>query len=133
MTQSKLDELRAQMEQIVKLNPAKAFDVYERQIAIFEDELREAAVRVKSEIAFSELDPQLATVCFNQEHAFMGADYRLCWEAVSDGGVWALFVLNQKSGGKRLLLDCPGPMKQLLASKLSLFANKIAAQFNQLS
>lgn len=127
---STLEELRAKAAQIMRENPAPASVPEDRQIILFEDELREASVLVNAAISFSELDTSLHDHLFNSQYGFIGAHYLLSWEPVKAGAsAWALMVQNQKSTGKRRLLDCPAEMKQVIVPKLSIFAMKIAAQF----
>lgn len=127
---STLEELRAKAAQIMRENPAPASVPEDRQIILFEDELREANVLINAAISFSELDPTLHDHLFNSQHGFTGALYLLSWEPIKAGAsAWALMVQNQKSSGKRRLLDCPLEMKQVIVPMLSTFAMKIAAQF----
>lgn len=125
MNDPKLEALRAQVSQIMRENPAPKASASDRVIALFEDDLREAALRIVCEISFSELDEALGAICFNQQHEFYGRDYRLLWQESSANAPWSLYVLNQKSGGKRRLLDCPDSMKIALCPHLSLFGAKI--------
>lgn len=121
-----LANLREQMQQIVKTNPAPAFNPVDRDIVLFEDDLREAEVVTQACIAFSELAPELESHLFNSDHKFYGRDYQLSWRRFSENGPWTLVVLNTKSTGKRRLLDCPQEMKQQISPFLSVFAQKIA-------
>lgn len=121
-----LANLREQMQQIVKANPAPAFNAIDRDIALFEDDLREAEIVTNASIAFGELNSELNDFLFNADHQFYGRDYQLCWQRHSENGVWTLLVLNTKSSGKRRLLDCPNVMKEQLSPYLDVFARKMA-------
>lgn len=129
--ESTLDNLRAQMQQIVKTNPAPAFNATDRDISLFEDDLREAEVTTPASIAFSELSADLTDYLFNADHQFYGRDYQLSWQRQSENGFWTLMVLNTKSSGKRRLIECPELMKQQVGPFLQVFAQKIADSFNR--
>jgi len=121
-----LIELKEKMNQIIKDNPAKAQSKIDREIFMFEEELRELGLSFEVDANFNELDSSLGQHVFNSTHGFIGQDYCLKWTKNPQTSVWYLVVLNNKSNGQKGLIDCPDEMKVKLLSTFSVFASKIA-------
>ena len=119
-------ELKEKMNQIIKDNPAKAQSKIDREIFLFEEELRELGLSFEVEANFNELDTTLGEYVFNSNHGFLGIDYCLKWIKNDKSQSWSLVVLNNKSKGQKSLVDCPDEMKEKLLSTFSVFATKIA-------
>ncbi len=119
--------LKEKINQIVKDNPAPSMSKIDKEIFLFEEELRELGLTMIVEANISELDQNLADHVFNQQHNFIGKDYLLKWDIrVKNNSTWGLLVLNQKSQGQKSLLECPNEMKEKLIPLFSVFAQKIA-------
>ncbi len=124
-----LESLRQQMAQVIHDNPAPKMTRADREIALFEDELRESGLNFRVEMAFSELDLSLESIIFNAEHEFEGRDYLLIWDKLpATSKAYHLLVQNQKSSGCRRLLECPEAMKNHLLAFLHAFAVKISSK-----
>ena len=124
-----LEFLRQQMAKVIHDNPAPKMTREEREISLFEDELRESGLNFRVEMAFSELDPALESVVFNTEHGFEGRDYLLIWDkSPASGKTYHLLVQNQKSSGCRRLIECPEAMKNHLLGFLHTFVVKISSK-----
>tara|TARA_R110000868_G_scaffold61524_1_gene186930 strand:- start:43000 stop:43407 length:408 start_codon:yes stop_codon:yes gene_type:complete len=124
-----LDFLRQQMAKVIHDNPAPKMNREDREIALFEDELRESGLNFRVEMAFSELDSSLESVVFNTEHGFAGRDYLLIWDKqLASAKAYHLLVQNQKTSGCRRLLECPDSMKNQLLGFLHTFAVKISSK-----
>lgn len=121
-----LIELKEKMNQIINDNPAKAHSKLDREIFMFEDELRELGLSFEVDANFNELDSSLGPVVFNSTHGFIGQDYCLKWVKNPKNLVWSLVVSNTKSSGQKALIDCPDEMKVLLKPTFGVFASKIA-------
>ncbi len=123
--------LKEKINQIVKDNPAQAMSKSDKDIFLFEEELRELGLTFPIETSFTQLDESLESHLFNQQHQFSGKDYLLKWDIrVKSNSTWGLLVLNQKSQGQKSLLECPQEMKEKLIPLLPVFAKKIAIILN---
>lgn len=120
-----LSLLQEKMNQIINDNPAKAHSKQDRDIFLFEDELRELGLSFEVEASLGELDESLNNYVFNDAHGFVGKDYILKWSKDSKTSLWSLFVVNSRSTGQKRLIDCPSEMKVRIISTFGIFATKI--------
>lgn len=126
---TELAALRNQIAEVIQKNPAPKMTREDREIALFEDDLREAGLNLRVDMAFGELDESLASVVFNSEHNFLGRDYILVWDRPTpQSKSYHLLVLNHKSTGMRRLSECPLAMKTQLLPFLHTFAVKVSSK-----